>query len=432
MIHSRMSLAAVLIAAIGCQNSTLPHQVSADLPQMADSNNAFALDFYGRVRERDGNICLSPYSVWSALALTSGGARGATAEEMAHVLHLPAGDNRVHAESAKLLRELVAKGEKATGELAIANALWAQKSFPFREEFLTLGRTHYDAGLATVDFTGSADEARRTINDWVAKHTDNKIKDLIGALDGDTVLVVTNAVNFKAEWRGKFNRDHTGRKSFFLADGSTAKVELMDDTFELPYLEEEELQVVMLPYRGEKFSLAVLLPRKRDGLAALEKGLTADKLTGWLTGCKPRLVAVYLPRFQFSGHWELKGPLAALGMQRAFNGTQADFSGMSREKGLFVGDVVHQTFIDVNEEGTEAAGASAVRTIKSDDGPHQPPPRPVTFQADHPFLFLIRDNRSGTIVFLGRLTDPRTAAARSEQKEKIDEKDPPPKKQPEE
>jgi serpin B len=426
MIRSYRFLAfAVILGVMGCKDSTPPRQVSGDPPKVSDSNNAFALDLYGGVREREGNICLSPYSVWSALALTSGGARDETADQMTRVLHLSAGDGRVHAESAKLMRDLVAKGEKGTGELAIANALWAQKSFPFREEFLKLGREHYDAGLATVDFTGRPDQARQTINDWVAKHTNDKIKDLITALDGDTVLVVTNAVYFKAEWGRKFNRDHTGHETFFLADGGTPKVDLMDDKFfDLPYVEEEDLQAVMLPYKGEKFSMAVLLPRKKDGLAALEKGLTVDKLTGLLARCKPQRVEVHLPKFQFRGSWELKGALSALGMQRAFDRSQADLSAMSQEKGLFVGDVVHQTFIDVNEEGTEAAGATAVYTVKSADKEGGVPPAPVIFRADHPFLFLIRDDRSGCILFLGRLTDPSKARPGPRPMEKRDDSEP--------
>jgi len=407
----RLLALSVLVAAIGCKGSTPPRQVSGDPPKVSDSNNAFAVELYGRAREADGNICLSPYSVWTALAMTSGGARGETAAEMARVLHLTADDDRVHAEAAKQMRDLKEKGD-AGQELTIANALWAQQSFPFREEFLSLGRTHYHAGLATLDFAGGREAACQTINSWVAKETGDRIKNLVQPQDigNDTILVLTNATHFKAEWRQKFNRDHTQRKPFFLADGASTEVELMSDTFgSLPYVEEDGFQAVMLPYKGNRFSLVVLLPRKKDGLAALEKELTSDKLTGWLAKCNPQLVEVFLPKFQFSGGGELKGPLAALGMRRAFDRSLADFSGMSQEEGLFLGDVVHKTFMDVNEEGTEAAGATAVYTWKSKDKDDGPPASPVLFRADHPFLYLIRDDRSGCILFIGRLTDPRTA-----------------------
>jgi serpin B len=419
MIRSYRILAlAVLVAAIGCKGSTPPPPVSGDPPKISDSNNAFAIELYGRAREADGNICLAPYSAWTALAMTAGGARGETAAEMARVLHLAAGDDRAHAEAAKLMRDLKEKGQ-AGQELTIANALWAQQGFPFREEFLSLGKTHYNAGLSTLDFAGAREAACQAINSWVAKETGDKIKNLVQPQDigDDIVLVLTNATHFKAEWRQKFNRDHTQRKPFFLADGGSTEVDLMSDTFgNLPYVEEGGVQAVMLPYKGNRFSMVVLLPRKKDGLAALEKELTGDKLTGLLAGCKPRLVEVFLPKFQFSSSGELKGPLAALGMRRAFNRAQADFSGMSLEKGLFLGDVIQQTFIDVNEEGTEAAGATAVYTMKGEEKSDGPPPTPILFRADHPFLYLIRDDRSDCILFVGRLTDPRTAEPRVEPK----------------
>jgi serpin B len=293
-------------------------------------------------------------------------------------------------------------------ELVVANALWAQKGFDLNPAFVELVRKRYAAGLEPLDFTTSAatrEEARKTINAWVEKTTRDKIKDLIGpgVLDEQTRLVLTNAIYFKANWEDKFYDKATQDEPFHLhGDAGDAQVRMMHMTHMFRYAETDDVQVLELPYTRDRLAMIVVLPRKPDGLATVEQNLTAKSVDAWIGGLDRRLVELSLPKFKFTSHFRLGKTLRDMGMADAFS-TAADFSGITSAQRLVLQDVIHQAYVDAHEEGTEAAAATAVMAGAM---AMPPPPKKAVFRADHPFLFLIRHNDSGAILFLGRVNNP--------------------------
>ncbi|MEA3368666.1 MAG: serpin family protein, partial [Planctomycetota bacterium] len=374
---------------------------------VAESVNDFGLDLYGRVRGEEGNLFLSPYSIASALAMTWAGARGETADEMARTLALPpawrAEPERIHAAFGHLTESL--NDPKASYDLTVANALWGQKAYGFLGGFLGLLGDHYGAGLREVDFAGNTEAARQAINAWVEKETRDKIRDLVpkGALARLTRLVLTNAIYFKGTWRFPFGKDDTKDADFFAPSG-TVKVPMMRDAKHYRYADAVGHHVLELPYKGRDLAMVLLVPKAKDGLPALEGSLSAKALAGWIGEMKHTRVRVFLPRFKTTWRCLLGGVLAKMGMARAFDPAKADFSGMNGGKEpLWIGEVIHKAFVEVNEEGTEAAAATAVIMM----GSAAPPAPPPVVRCDRPFLFLIRDTRSGAILFLGRLVNPK-------------------------
>jgi serpin B len=372
----------------------------ADVAAAVEGNTAFALDLYERLRTKEGNLFVSPYSLSTALAMTYSGARGETAAQMSKTLHFTLGQDRLHPALAELTGRL--KGDKKRGfELRIANALWGQRGYEFLPEFLELNRKSYDAGLREVDFMRATEEARKTINAWAEKETEGKIKDLLrpANVDPSTRLVLTNAVYFKSAWQFPFEKKWTRMLPFQVTAERTVNVPMMSQTGQFRFFQDDKLKVVELPYKGKEVSLIALLPVKADGLGDLERQLTPTNLKQWLGRLKPALVMVSLPRFEVASSFSLKQVLAEMGMPLAFSPRLADFSGMDGKKVLFIQAAIHKTFVKVDEVGTEAAGATAIAA-----GFGGVPPM---FMADHPFLFLIRDNRSGSVLFLGRVVEPR-------------------------
>ncbi len=384
---------------------------------VTEANNAFAADLYAKLAVEKGNLFFSPNSIETALVMTYAGARGQTAEEMAKVLHLPVGPNlkerfspaKVHQAFGEFLKDLNAEkgpdGKPRGYQLAVANALWGQKGFAFLPDFLGLVKDNYAAGFSEVDFMADTEGSRKTINDWVEKQTQDKIKELIkkGMLDGRTRLVLTNAIYFKSSWAKQFRKDATKDEPFHLAGGNDVKAPLMHRTGDYGYFEEDAFQGLKLPYANNELSMVVLLPKKADGLADLEKALSAEKLDGWMKKFDGDEVIVTLPKFKTTCEFNsMENQLQALGMKDAFTGA-ADFSGMDGKKDLFITKVVHKAFVDVSEEGTEAAAATAVIMAGSAPGGARPVP---VFRADHPFIFLIRHEKTGAILFMGRVTDP--------------------------
>jgi serpin B len=374
---------------------------------VVEGNTQFALELYGKLRGKEGNLFLSPYSISTALAMTSGGARGKTLEQMTAVLHLP-DQKELHPAMASLIRQVNGEpGKKRGYQLKTANALWGQQGHPFLPAFLKLQKDHYGAGLRQVDFKGDAEGARKTINAWVERQTEKKIKDLLprGILDSMTRLVLTNAIYFKGDWQFQFKKDATREQPFHLADGGTVKVPLMYQQGRFGYFETKAFQALEMPYTGKHLSMVVLLPRKADGLPALERDLTPANLAPWLRGLRQRVVRVYFPRYKLTSQFALKPTLQAMGMELPFSRASADFSGMDGKKDLYISAVVHKAFVDVNEKGTEAAAATGV-VVKAKSARKDPPTTPV-FRADRPFVFLIRDTRNGSVLFLGRLVKPK-------------------------
>jgi serpin B len=371
-----------------------------DVAVAVKGNNEFAFDLYGQLRTRDGNLFFSPNSISTALAMTYAGARGDTADEMAKALHFNLPQDKQHPAFGGLIRNLNGEGKKRGYKLNVANALWGQSGYGFKDDFLKLTRVNYGAGLREVDFAGNADGVRKEINTWVEKQTNDKIKDLIqpGAVDGSTRLVLTNAIYFKGDWNSQFKKDQTRDEMFNDGSNKKTKTAMMHQTDVFKYLDADEVLVLEMPYAGKELSMVVLLPKKTDGLPALEKSLTAEKLAGWLGKARSHEVVVSLPKFKMTSQFSLIDTLSALGMRKAF-GTGADFSGIDGSGGLHISAVVHKAFVDVNEEGTEAAAATGVvmTTMMR--------PKPV-FRADHPFVFLIRDTRNASVLFLGRIVTP--------------------------
>jgi serpin B len=375
-----------------------------DVAAVVKGDNQFAFDLYGQLRDREGNLFFSPNSISTALAMTYAGARGDTAKEMAQALHFTLPPDELHPAFAALLKELNGEGQKRGYQLSVANALWGQKGEGFKDDFLKLTKDNYGAGLRQVDFAGNSEAARQEINAWVEKQTQDKIKDLLkpGVLSPLTRLVLTNAIYFKGDWTSPFKKDLTRDEAFDDGGGAKAKVPMMHQTARFKYHDAETLQVLEMPYAGKELSMVVLLPKKVGGLADLEKSLTADKLAGWLGQARNEDVIVSLPKFKTTAELSLKPTLEALGMKKAFQMTGADFSGMNGKKDdLYITAVVHKAYVDVNEEGTEAAGATGVVI-----GVRAVPAQKPEFRADHPFVFLIRDTRTGSVLFLGRLVNP--------------------------
>jgi serpin B len=374
-----------------------------DITKLAAGNTAFGCDLYGELKGETGNLFLSPFSISTALGMAAAGAKGKTFEEMEKVLHLPKDAPAAFGEVLKSINgETDAKKRGFT--LTTANALWAQQGYPWKPEYKKLVATNYGAGLFDVDFKGNADAARGTINAWVEKETREKIKNLLpmGTVTNLTRLVLTNAIYFKGDWEVKFKKENTKDLPFTLADGKKAEAPLMHRVGGFSYAETDNYQVLDLPYAGKRLSMSVILPRKPDGLPAVEKELSGEKLIATLKNLHhEKVVHVHLPKFKVEKSFTLNEPLIKLGMKAAF--TAADFSGMSNGgEALNISAVLHKAFVDVNEEGTEAAAATGV-VLEPTAAPV--PAKPKYFRADHPFLYLIRDHTTGSVLFMGRLLE---------------------------
>ncbi|MBI3831691.1 MAG: sigma-70 family RNA polymerase sigma factor [Planctomycetes bacterium] len=379
---------------------------------LVESNNAFALDLFAKLKAKEGNLFFSPYSISTALGMTYSGARGNTAAEMAKALRFTLAQERVHPVMGALIADMNApqKNGKPRGfQLSVANSLWGQKGYPFKQDFLNLTKESYGAGLTEVDFLKAAEDARVAINTWVEQKTKDKIKDLIGkgALTGENRLVLVNAIYFKGDWESPFKKERTKDEPFHFADGKQADTPMMHQTGHYRYMEEEnKFQALELPYVNRELSMLVFLPAEAGGLAGFENTVTPENVAKWTAGMKSEMVRIGMPKFKMTwGTENLTETLKTLGMKDAFSLGTADFTGMADTKELFIGMVLHKAFVDVNEEGTEAAAATAV--AMSGGGRPRPTPEPKVFTADRPFLFAIRDNESGSLLFVGRVADPK-------------------------
>ena len=381
---------------------------SGDQPKVVAGNTAFALDLYGRLRGQGGNLCFSPYSISTALAMTYAGARGETATQMAQTLHFDLPPNRLHPAFAGLMADFAAEQEKGQVQLAEANSLWPQKGFAFLPDYLALCRKDYGTAIEPVDYENHAEGARKTINDWVSARTSGKITDLLkpGTLDAADRLVLVDAIYFKGKWESPFEGRSTEGRPFYVSPDKRVMAPTMNQTHNFRYAEFPDLQVLELPYVGGDLSMLVLLPRGADELEKLEAELTAEKLAAWTTNLQDQKVRVLLPQLKMTSEFALAKTLENMGMPDAFNFERADFSGMDGRKDLFISAVAHKAFVEVNEQGAEAAAATAVTMTKEAAVVQVGVP---LFDADHPFLFLIRDNRNGSILFLGRVSDPTQA-----------------------
>ncbi|MGC8745193.1 MAG: serpin family protein [Candidatus Saccharicenans sp.] len=376
--------------------------LESEANKVINSSNQFAFDLYSFLKSEPGNIFYSPLSLSVALAMTYEGARGETAEEIRSVFHFSDDMETLRRGWSEVISKINQKNKKY--DLRMANALWAQKGFPFLPEYFGTIEKYYGGKVANLDFIRETETSRQIINKWVESQTNERIKDLIPqkVLDSLTRLVLTNAIYFKGKWENQFLKENTKEADFLINSGRKVKVPMMflkDKEFN--YLENEDLQLIELPYVDNEVSMLVLLPKK--DLLKIEPYLKADKLAELKSLMKKEKVDVYLPKFKFDTKYLMggeKGLLGKMGMPTAFSMSRADFSGMDGRKDLYVKEVIHQAFVEVNEEGTEAAAATAViMGIKM-------VMEKFIFRADHPFVFIIQEKQTGAILFLGRVVDP--------------------------
>ncbi|MGC9530649.1 MAG: serpin family protein [Candidatus Bipolaricaulaceae bacterium] len=377
------------------------------LPTVA-GNTAFAFDLYHAVRQGHDNVFFSPYSISAALALAFAGARGITEGQMTEVLHFHLPQGTFHRSFAGIMRavEYAARPgppwEQAPQvELGMANALWGQVGHPFEESFLSTLEDAYGAPLHQADFTTQPEQARQEINRWVADKTHGKIQEMlgVGGVSPATRLLLTNAIHFLAGWARPFNSELTVDAPFHRLDGSTVEVPMMTQCESLPYEQQDGVQVIELPYWGRTLSMVIILP-EAGAFEEFESQFTAGQYAQLIASLAQREVRLYLPRFKLDHKLSLARTLEEMGMPEAFDPLTADFSGMDGTGSLFIDQVIHQAVVEVDEEGTEAAAATVVGV------PAAMVVSPVTFRADRPFIFFIRDNTTQTLLFMGRVMDP--------------------------
>ena len=383
----------------------LPQEINAEFKCSMDSvecvvlaNNEFAFDMYDELISHEENMFFSPWSITTALAMTYEGANGKTKEEMANVLKMVEPKHRLPG-FASIIDSVNTKSQDY--KLSTVNALWAQESYQFLPSYFELVETVYGGKVTNLDFVSETEKSRITINDWVEDNTNNKIKDLIpnGILGPTTALVLTNAVYFKGTWVIEFDKKNTYEAKFDAAQGMV-NVDMMkrtDEDAKFKYFEDSKVQMIELPYEGDRLSMFVILPKDKTE----DVEINNYKFNQWQSSMENKRVKLYLPKFKFEQKKMLKEIFIGMGMVESFS-SLADFSLMTGKKDLFISQVIHQAYIDVNEEGTEAAAATAV-VMNFKSAPDDSTP---VFNANHPFTFIIKDQLSGSILFMGEVVNP--------------------------
>jgi serpin B len=385
------------------------------IQEVVNANNKFAFELYKELdKSEKGNVFYSPYSISVALAMTYEGARGKTAEEIKSVFHFP--ENSVLRPNSAAIYNDINEGSD-TYELRTGNALWVQRDYPLLQDYLATVEKYYGGKAANVDFVKETEKSRQTINAFIEEQTNNKIRDLIppGILNAMTRLVLTNAIYFKGTWEWQFDKSDTRKDDFKITPDNIVKVDMMymkPDKAKFNYADLEKLQILELPYKGGKISMLILLPKQGEDFD-YETGkvvisnytledieLSAEKLAEYKSQMKEtKLDGIYLPKFEFETKYFMRDTLMEMGMPAAFR--NADFSGMVEGEGLQIDQVIHQAYVKVDEQGTEAAAATAVIMAQTVAIPRN------VFRADHPFIFIIQERETGNILFFGRVVDPR-------------------------
>ena len=389
------------------QRESQPAAPANDVASLVNGNNAFAFDLYNALRSNDGNLIYSPYSISLALAMTFGGARSETESQMASTLHFDLPQAKLHPAFNALDLGLAQNGKAQSKDqplqLNIANAVWAEQTYPFLQDYLDVIALNYGAGIHLADFINQYEPVRKEINGWVSDRTNRKINDLLsqGTLDANTRMVLVNAIYFKADWDDPFDPNGTSDAQFHLLDGSESQVRMMhSERFSLPYTKGAGYQAVELTYKGGTAAMDLIVPDEGN-FSQFESALNARKLDEIIGGLHPATVILGLPKFTFTRDFGLSDTLKTLGMPDAFDPNKADFSGMTGRRDLYISDIIHKAFVAVDEKGTEAAAATAA--IMQTTSALMPD---ITLTLDHPFIFVIRDTASGQILFLGRVVNP--------------------------
>ncbi|MBW1742751.1 MAG: serpin family protein [Deltaproteobacteria bacterium] len=380
------------------EKENVPHQI-----------NTFSFALYRELKESGDSLFVSPFSISSCLAMVYGGAGGKTAKQIADVFGFPSDQNYLLEALGNLVKILSDDTQERAYQLLVANALWGQKGYRFSPKYVELLAVKYGSEVNEVDFETQPEAACQAINQWVQEKTQDKIKGIIqpDLLDPLTRLVLTNAVYFKGKWELPFDEYLTDLSPFKMRTGTSeiteVDVAMMKKNGWFTYMENEDFQAIEMPYEGRELSMAIFLPREIDGLPDFEASLTHENLSSWIQMLQPTDVEVSLPKFRLTSQFVMGELLQSMGMKDAFDQNTADFSGMTEPKDFWVSDVLHKTFVDVGEEGTEAAAVTGA--IAGLAEPEVAPPPPPVFRADHPFFFLIRHIASGTILFMGRICD---------------------------
>ncbi len=386
-----------------------PQVSNTDLGSLVGDDNAFALDLFHQISSQPGNLFFSPHSISVALAMTYAGARGDTAAQMAQSMHFTLPQAQLHPAFNKLALDLDQRA-KAEGipedkafKLHVVNAIWGQDGFHFLPAYLDLLAGNYGAGMHLLNFINDPEGSRKVINEWVSQQTEKRINDIIppGAIDPLTRLVLSNAIYFKADWASEFNKDATSGGAFNLPDSSQVTVPMMYQHRQFRYAEGDGLQALELPYAGVQLSMLILLP-EAGKFDDIQTSLSTDQLDALVAGLQYQDVQLWLPKFKYEYSLSLNDSLLQMGMTDAFDENRADFSGMDGARDLYIGAVLHKAFVAVDEAGTEAAAATVVIMQAAS----MPQGSPIEFRVDRPFFFLIRDNPSGAILFLGRVMNP--------------------------
>ncbi len=420
-IFTAVIIPALLLSACGpgkvaesnLQRVSNPNVPASDLEQLVAGNTAFTFNLYQAVRPSDGNVVYSPYSISLAFAMAYGGARGETATQMADTLHYTLPGDQFHPALNALDLDLARRPDQATNvdekerfQLSIANSLWGQDGWPFLPEYLDLLAVNYGAGMRLVDFENAPESARRQINDWVSDQTRRRIKDIIppGMIDPLTRLVLANAIYFKATWEYEFDANETSEEPFYLLNGETVNVPMMDMETgrNFAYASGDGWQAVALPYKGGLTEMVIIVP-DAGNFEAFESTLNAERYGEILAAMQVQEVILSMPKFTFETQYGLKDILTGMGMQAAFDPDTADFSGIDGQRDLVISDAIHKAFIAVDEKGTEAAAATVVIFMAT--GALMP--QGIVLTIDRPFFYVIRDVPTGTILFMGRVVDPR-------------------------
>lgn len=395
-----------------------------ELEPLVDANTDFALKLFAQVRARPTNIIFSPYGISCALAMLHAGARGQTAEQLARAAAFPQPVTNLPGLFHELDTQLHRAARKESTELTVANSVWTQAGHEFRRDFLDLVKANYHSVVSPLDFAGHPDQAIATINHWVDENTRHKIPVLLGSaeIDPATRLALANVIYFKGIWAAVFQEGATQPGEFFVSSNRTVTVPMMTQSGEFRCFSNTNLQCIVLPYRKGQYDMVLLLPRSggrrirnSDNSAAagaftleqLERVLSADNIRAWLNAAQKTEITATIPTFRIQSGYLLNDLLAAMGMKDAFDMQRADFSGISGGANqLFLSAMVHKALIEVNEKGTEAVAATEV-VAATNSAPLEP------FVADHPFLFLVRETATGTILFMGRLLDPESPQGNS-------------------
>ncbi|MBW2463039.1 MAG: serpin family protein [Deltaproteobacteria bacterium] len=404
---------------VGSTAAGAPAPSPEQLASFARASNAFGFDLYEKTREAtpEGNLAISPASIALAFDMAFGGARGETAAEMRQVMHIEGSDAALHEAASRILGRFNDPNRQEY-ELRVVNRLFGEETYTFEQDFLALTRTQYRAPLETIDFQGAPEAARQHINRWVGEQTAERITDLLPpeSIQGDARLVLVNAIYFLGTWATPFEERATADVPFSLPDGNRVDVPTMHQVETMAYAKVDGVTVVELPYEGGELVMTLVVPDAVGGLPALEGRLDAETFGTWVTAAGAPApgqlgaptVSLFLPRFEMRTKVTLSDHLKALGMRQAFLDGVADFTGIANPPNpverLHISEAYHQVFVAVDEEGTEAAAATAV-VMGRGAGP--PPAPPVEVRVDRPFLFAIRERTSGTVLFLGRINDPR-------------------------